>query len=161
MRPVVQIVPDDHVDQCGTEHLWVVSVLSQRAVNLLHPVNQSQHLPFQTTVFGRVIGASREPGLFQEALFYPEMVDAILHKFLGPRQDEGPTRIGLDQHQQAIAVLDQLAVKRVDLGTSRLEGINPFEPARAADTLWYARAMPTSSCLRRDRNGGRRHRHGY
>ena len=55
MRPVVQIVPDDHVDQCGTEHLWVVSVLSQRAVNLLHPVNQSQHLPFQTTVFGRVM----------------------------------------------------------------------------------------------------------
>jgi hypothetical protein len=59
--------------------------------------------------------------------------------------DEGPTCIIVDEHEQTIAILDQLAMKRINLRMPGLEYIEPPELNASLDTVRGLAGMATSA----------------
>jgi hypothetical protein len=74
-----------------------------------------------------VLRPSWKPGALQQSFFGPEMPNAVFHQLLRLRQDEKPTHLAFDQQQQTVAILEQAAVKGVDLSVSGLENVDPLE----------------------------------
>src|SRR5262249_55664768 len=129
---------------------------SSREPSTPHLRDEGAQLALQAAVLRSMLRPSRETGPFQQGFFGAEMLDAGFHQLLRICDDQRPGCITINQQQEAAAILDQLPMKGVDVGTAGLERRDPFE-MMLLGAIGSVLGMPTSAGCR---SGGRR-LHGY
>src|SRR5688500_11313508 len=92
MRPVVEIVANDEVNQHWAERSRVRQMLLARAVDHLHLGDQALQLALEAPVLGDVFDATGKAGLRKQVFLVPKMLDAALDQPVGVRKDARPSR---------------------------------------------------------------------